>query len=105
MGVSQGKVKGVRPSIFGDGIDAGDDTMGGGFLTASAVIVLADVKEVLDNLAFRDRIELIGLNKLVLHRVPRTRQAGLLKTGDVAESFGMYTLRKGGGKAISNKSI
>jgi hypothetical protein len=62
------------------------------------------VKEVLDNLAFRDRIKLIGL-KVVLHRIPWTRQAGLFKTGDVAESFGMDTLREEGGKAISNKSL
>jgi hypothetical protein len=63
------------------------------------------VKEVFDNLAFRGRIELIGLNKVVLHRIPWTRQRGLFKTGDVAESFGMDTLREGGGKAISNRSL
>jgi len=68
-------------------------------------LVLAGVKEVFDNLAFRGRTELIGLNKVVLHRIPWTRQAGLFKTGDVAESFGIDTLRKGGGKAISNESL
>lgn len=57
-------------------------------------MVLADVKEVFDNLAFRGRIELIGLNKVVLHRIPWTRQVGLFKTGDVAESFGMHSLRR-----------
>ena len=63
------------------------------------------MKEVFDNLAFRGRIELIGLNKVVLYRIPWTRQRGLFKTGDVAESFGTDTLRGGGGKAISNKSL
>jgi hypothetical protein len=68
-------------------------------------LVLAGVKEVFDNLAFRRRIELTGLNKVALHCIPWTRQADLFKAGDVAESFGMDTLRKGGGKAISNKSL
>ena len=68
-------------------------------------MVLASVKEVFNNLAFRGRIEPIGLNKVVLHRIPRTRQTGLFKTGDVAESFGMYTLTEEGGKAISSKSL
>jgi hypothetical protein len=68
-------------------------------------LVLAGVKEVFDNLAFRHRIELTGLNKVALHRIRWTRQTGLFKTGDVAESFGVDTLRKGGGKAISNKFL
>jgi len=86
-------VKG-KAEYFGDGTNAGNDTMGDGFLTASGVVVLADVKEVLDNLAFRDRIELIGPNKVVLHRIAWTKQTGLFKTGDVAESFGMDRLRR-----------
>jgi len=68
-------------------------------------LVLASVKEVFNNLAFRGRIELMGLHKVVLHRIPRRRQPGLFKTGDVAESFGMDTLREEGGKAISSKSL
>jgi hypothetical protein len=45
----------------------------GSFLTPTGVVVLAGVKEVFDNVAFRGRIELIGLNKVVLHRIPWTK--------------------------------
>jgi hypothetical protein len=90
---------------FGDGTNAANDTIGGGFLPASGAVDLASMKEVFDKPGFHDRVELVGLNKVVLHRIPWTRQRGLFKTEDVAESFGMDPLRKAEGKAISNKSL
>jgi hypothetical protein len=52
------------------------------------------MKEVFDKPGFHGRIELVGLNKVILHRIAWTKQAGLFKTGDVAESFGMDRLKR-----------
>jgi hypothetical protein len=52
------------------------------------------MKKVFDKPGFHGRIELVGLNKVVLHRIAWTKQAGLFKTKDVAESFGMDRLTR-----------
>jgi hypothetical protein len=79
---------------FGDSTNAANDTIGGRFLTASGAADLACMKEALNNPSFHGRIKLVGLNKVVLHRIAWTRQRGLFKTGDVVESFGMDRLRR-----------
>jgi hypothetical protein len=52
------------------------------------------MKKVFDMPSFHSRIKLVGLNKVLLHLIAWTKQAGLFKTRNVAESFSMDRLRR-----------
>jgi hypothetical protein len=100
IGLLTGEGEGGKAEHFGGGINAGDDALGGGLLIAGGAVNLAGVKEVFDEFGFQGRVELVGLDKVVLNRIARAKHAGLFETGDVAERFGLDRLRQGGGKTI-----
>ena len=100
VGLFAGEGKGREAEHFGGGIDAGDNALSSGLFVAGGAVDLAGMKEVVDELGFEGRVKLVGLDKVVLNRIARAKQAGLFETGDVAKGFGLDRLRKGGGEAI-----
>ncbi len=79
IGLLAGEGEGGKVEHFGGGINAGDDALGGGLLIAGGAVNLAGVKEVFDELGFQGRVELVGLDKVVLNRIARAKQAGLFR--------------------------